>query len=135
MLQDKLAYASKAIQHAQYSSQWGCIRRKIEEELSVPPEARKDCSGFLKYIRQDINKVSMDGNNTIPEFIRNLCYKKYNGVTGFDMPDICGKMEHTKIYVKKPIDDTIYNGGGSKLLPGTLPVEVAVLPGQTDGKS
>lgn len=100
MLQEKLGYTAKATQHNQYSIQWGSIRRKIEEELSIPPESRKDCKSFMKYLRQDINQVSMAGNSMIPEFIKRKCFEKFNTIPGFDIPDICGKMEHTHIYVK-----------------------------------
>jgi len=89
---------TRATEHNQYSVQWGTIRRKIEEELSIPPESRGACCTFLKYLRQDINKVSVDGNTKIPEFIRNLCYKKFNTIQNFDIPDICGDMEHTQAY-------------------------------------
>jgi hypothetical protein len=100
MLQEKLAYLTKSVEHNHYATQWGSIRRKIEEQLSIPPESRKDCSTFLKYLRVDINQVSVDGNSMIPEFIRNKCNEKFNKIQDFDIPDICGKVEHTHIYVK-----------------------------------
>ena len=100
MLQEKLGYLSKSIQHNNYATQWGSIRRKIEEQLSVPPEARKDCGTFMKYLRADINQVSIDGNSMIPEFVRVACDTKFSKIENFDIPDICGKVEHTKIYVR-----------------------------------
>lgn len=99
MLQEKLGYASKSAEHNQYSIQWGSIRRKIEEELHIPPSSRKDCKTFLKYLRQDINQVSIAGNSMIPEDIKVQCYKKFNTIKEFDIPDICGQMEHTKVYM------------------------------------
>jgi len=104
MLQEKLAYLTKSIQHNHYGTQWGTIRRKIEEQLSIPPEARKECGTFMKYLRADINQVSIDGNSMIPEFIRKACNEKFARIIDFDVPDICGKMEHTKIYVR-PINN------------------------------
>lgn len=101
MLQEKLGYTEKAAQHNQYSIQWGSIRRKIEDELSIPPDSRKDCKTFLKYLRQDINNVSIAGNSIIPEFIRNRCFEKFKTIPDFDIPDICGQVEHTRIYVKE----------------------------------
>lgn len=100
MLQEKLAYGTSAIEHRQFSSLWGVIRRKIEEEVSIPPESRKECGAFLKFLRQDINKVSMDGSMKIPERIRKECFEKFSKIKDFDLPDICGQMEHTKVYVK-----------------------------------
>lgn len=106
MLQEKLAYASRAASHEHFSTQWGTIHRKIEEEVLIPPTSRKDCRTFLKYIRQDINKVSMDGNAKIPDFIKDLCAKKFAKVPDFDIPDICGHVEHTKVYIKPLIEST-----------------------------
>ena len=103
MLQEKLGYTAKAAQHNQYSIQWGSIRRKIEDELSIPPDSRKDCKTFIKYLRQDINQVSIAGNSIIPEFIRNRCLEKFKTIPDFDIPDICGHVEHTRIYVKPEI--------------------------------
>ena len=101
MLQEKLAYATKALEHRQYSNSWGVIRRKIEEELVIPRSSRKDCKTFLKFLRQDINQVSVDGNTKIPKDIRNECYVKFSSIPKFDLPDICGEMERTKIYIDK----------------------------------
>lgn len=101
MLQEKLAYLAKSIQHNHYGTVWGVIRRKIEEQLSIPPEARKECGSFMKYLRADINQVSIDGNSMIPEFIRVSCYEKFGPIRDFDVPDICGKMEHTKVYIRQ----------------------------------
>jgi hypothetical protein len=102
MLQDKLAYTTKAVDHQQFSVQWGTIRRKIDEELSIPPDSRKDCGTFLKYLRQDINMVSVAGNARIPESIRDACYEKFSKIPDFDLPDICGQVEHTRIYTGYP---------------------------------
>ena len=103
MLQEKLAYSIKSIENSTLATQWGSIRRKIEEEISIPPESRRDCGTFMKYIRQDINQVSIGGNSMIPEFIRDKCLEKFSKINEFDIPDICGKMEHTQIYIRQPL--------------------------------
>lgn len=99
MLQEKLAYATLAAEHKNYSMLWGIIRRKIEEELIIPPASRKQCSTFLKFVRGDINKVSLDGNTKIPLAIRNACLEKFGKIEKFEVPDVCGSMEHTLVYV------------------------------------
>jgi len=99
MLQEKLAYSVKAFEHMQCANNWGIIRRKIEGELIIPRGSRKDCKTFLKFIRQDINQVSVDGNTKIPKDIREGCFSKFNPIPNFDLPDICGEIEHTKIYI------------------------------------
>lgn len=98
ILQDKLGYSRLATEHRTYCTQWSIIRRKIEEALSIPPESRKDCVTFLKYLRQDINQVSIDGNAQIPTWATQACYDQFHTVKDFDLPDICGDMEHTRIY-------------------------------------
>jgi hypothetical protein len=98
MLQEKLAYGTLASDNKHYAISWGIIRRKIEEEVAIPPTSRKQCSAFLKLIRDDINKVSLDGTTKIPETIRQACLEKFRKIENFDIPDICGGMEHTKIY-------------------------------------
>jgi hypothetical protein len=98
MIQEKMAYASMAIKFRQYSITWSIIRRKIEGELALPPQSRKDCGTFLQSIRQDINQVSLAGNAHIPEGIRAACYKKFITTPDFEIPEICGDMEHTAIY-------------------------------------
>lgn len=100
MLQEKLGYVTKSVEHNHCATQWGSIRRKIEEQISIPPESRKDCATFLKYLRADINQVSIDGNSMIPSRIRNECNEQFGKIQDFDLPDICGKVEHTQIYIK-----------------------------------
>ena len=100
MLQEKLGYITKSVEHNHYATQWGTIRRKIEEQISIPPESRKDCATFLKYLRVDINQVSVNGNSMIPDNIRLECNEKFGKIQDFDIPDICGKVEHTQVYVK-----------------------------------
>lgn len=100
MLQEKLGYVTKSVEHNHYATQWGSIRRKIEEQLSIPPESRKDCATFLKYLRADINQVSVDGNSMIPSRIRDECNEKFGKIQDFDLPDICGKVQHTHVYIK-----------------------------------
>jgi hypothetical protein len=54
----------------------------------------------MKYLRADINQVSIKGNSMIPERIRDECSEKFVKVQDFDLPDICGKVAHTQVYVK-----------------------------------
>ncbi len=97
ILQDKLGYAAKATLHERLASDWADIRGKIEEVLSIPHAGRKDCKTVMKYIRNDITiaqKAAM-----IPEEIRDACLEKFKVIKNFDIPDICGHMEHTEVYI------------------------------------
>lgn len=107
ILQDKLGYQQLSEAHKQYCSAWGTIRRKMESELILPYSNRKDCASFLKMIRSDIDHVSIQGASKIPKDIRELCYKKFNQIPNFDIPDICGQLEHTKVYINEITSDIL----------------------------
>jgi hypothetical protein len=49
----------------------------------------------MKYIKTDINQAKLEGNSLLPESIRIACYEKFKTIKDFDIPDICGQMEHT----------------------------------------
>jgi hypothetical protein len=102
MIQDKFNWTTIATNHKQSAEKWDIITRKIEEQLAIPYSGRKDCGTFLKYIKQDINIVS-ETNPTIPKDIRNQCAEKFGKIKDFDIPDICGQVEHTAIYVPEPL--------------------------------
>jgi hypothetical protein len=102
MMQDKLAWQQSSEVHKRLNATWGVIRRKLEEELILPPASRKDCTTFLRYIRADINNVSADSDSKIPKWVRDACYSKFRTVPNFDIPDICGQVEHTRVYVPLP---------------------------------
>ncbi len=99
MLEDKFDWITMANNFKQASVQWSTITRKLEEQLAVPPSGRKDCGTFLKYIKQDIAHVS-ETNYMIPKDIREACNKKFGGIPNFDVPDICGGIEHTAVYTE-----------------------------------
>ena len=99
MLEDKFDWITMANNFKQASVQWSNLSRKLEEQLAVPPSGRKDCSTFLKYIKQDITTVSAT-NYMIPKDIRTKCMEKFGKIPNFDVPDICGQVEHTSVYVE-----------------------------------
>lgn len=98
MLQDKLGYSQNAAIHKKLIAQWSAIRMKIEEVLSVPYSARKDCKSVLHFLRADIRDAEREGSGLIGKEIRDSCYTKFKDVDGFELPDICGQVEHTQIY-------------------------------------
>jgi hypothetical protein len=104
MLQDKLGYQAAAILHKRLGSEWSSIRKQLEEVITIPYSDRKDCKTFLKFIKGDINKSSAEGS-MIPKSIRDKCYEKFKAVEQFDIPDICGQVEHTRVMIsaKKPL--------------------------------
>ena len=100
ILQDKLGYSQSAEGHKKLASNWSIIINKITEILILPPVSRKDCKTFLKYIKEDINNALSDQNAIIPEKIRDECSNKFKNIPNFNIPDICGSVEHTVIYTR-----------------------------------
>jgi len=98
MLQDKLGYPTRAEIHKRIQSKWAMIINKIEEVVILPYGSRSDCKVFLKMIKSEINHASAE-NSLISQHIRNRCYEKFKDIPNFDIPDICGQLEHTEIYI------------------------------------
>jgi hypothetical protein len=113
MLQDKLGYASSSHLHMKLAGDWSAIKARIEEIVSIPYSGRKDCKTLLGVLRTEISRASSDGNSLIPEHIRDECYTRFKDIADFELPDICGKVEHTKVY----IGDTVVIGVKERLLP------------------
>jgi len=106
ILQDKLAYQPLAESHRKFASQWSIIISKIEEIVALPPSGRRDCKTFMRYIKADINQVTIDGNNLIPKNIRDACYEKFKNVPNFELPEIVGVLSHTKSFFSNSSDDS-----------------------------
>lgn len=102
MLQDKLGYQTASVLHKRLASDWASIRTQIEEVITIPYSGRKDCKAFLKFIKTDINSASTEGS-MIPKAIRDRCYEKFNAIDNFDLPDICGQVEHTRVIITQPL--------------------------------
>jgi hypothetical protein len=102
MIQEQFNWTSLASDYKHSAAKWDHISRKIQEQVILPYAGRKDCGTFLKYIKQDINEAS-DTNTLIPKDIRNKCNDKFGKIPEFDVPDICGQVEHTTVYIPDPL--------------------------------
>ena len=102
MIQEQFNWTSLASDYKHSAAKWDHISRKIQEQVVLPYAGRKDCGTFLKYIKQDINEAS-DTNTIIPKDIRNKCNDKFSKIPSFDVPDICGQVEHTSVYTEDPL--------------------------------
>lgn len=99
LLQEKLGLTERVINHRKLTLQALVIKMKLEEILSMPREARGDCKTFMKYIKSDINHSMVEKNAALPQHIRDACLAEFSKKTDFDIPDVCGQVEHTTIYV------------------------------------
>jgi hypothetical protein len=84
--------------HKRLAAEWASIRTHLEEIITIPYSGRKDCKTFLKLIKTAINTTAIEGS-MIPKHIRDACYEKFNNIDQFDIPDICGQMEHTRVKI------------------------------------
>ena len=100
VIQDKLGYQQASVLHKKSADEWAAIRSKIEEVLTLPYSGRKDCKTFLRYIKADINAAALEGNSSIPKEIRVACYNRFKTIESFEIPEICGKMEHTQVFIR-----------------------------------
>jgi hypothetical protein len=99
LLQEKLGLTEKALNHRKLALQALIIKMKIEEVLSMPREVRGDCKTFMKYIKSDINHSMVEKNAAIPHHIREACLAEFSKKPNFYIPVVCGKIEHTVVYV------------------------------------
>lgn len=102
MVKEQFGWTELANNYKVSAKQWSEISRKMQEQLIIPPGSRKDCATFLKYIKQDMTLAS-EHNTNIPADIRRKCFEKFNTIPKFNVPDICGQIEHTSVYVEPPL--------------------------------
>lgn len=103
IIQDKLGYQQASALHQKSANEWATIRAKITEVLTIPYAGRKDCKTFLRYIKADIQAATLEGNSSIPKEIRVACYNRFKSIPEFEIPEICGQMEHTRVFIKDPV--------------------------------
>lgn len=103
MVKEQFGWTELANNYKVSAKHWTEISRKMQEQLIIPPGSRKDCGTFLKYIKQDMTLAS-EHNTNIPVDIRQKCFEKFNVIPKFNIPDICGQIEHTSVYVEPKLE-------------------------------
>ena len=102
MIQQQFGWTELANNYKVSAKHWTEISRKMQEQVIIPPSGRKDCGTFLKYVKQDMALAS-EYNTSIPKDIRLKCFEKFNLIPNFNVPDICGQIEHTAVYLEEPL--------------------------------
>jgi hypothetical protein len=103
MVKEQFGWTELANNYKVSAKHWTEISRKMQEQLIIPPPARKDCATFLKYLKQDMTLAS-EYNTNIPADIRQKCFEKFKVIPNFNIPDICGQIEHTAVYVEPKLE-------------------------------
>ena len=76
---------------------WGKFQRLIAVELSLHPDERMDSLDFLKVCRADLDRL-IEQSPPIPPQAIQLFEFRFGSIKELKKPDICGALEHTRVY-------------------------------------
>ena len=76
---------------------WGKFQRLIAVELSLHPDERMDSMDFLKVCRSDLDRL-IEQSPPIPPQAITLFEFRFGSIKELKKPDICGALEHTRVY-------------------------------------
>jgi len=92
-----LRYAQLEESHRVASIAWGKFQRLIAVELALKPDDRMDSLDFLKICRADLDRL-IEQSPPIPEESITLFEKEFGSIKDLKKPDICGSLEHTRVF-------------------------------------
>ena len=92
-----LRYAQLEEAHRVASIAWGKFQRLIAVELALKPDDRMDSLDFLKICRADLDRL-IEQSPPIPQESITLFEKDFGSITDLKKPDICGALEHTRVF-------------------------------------
>ena len=92
-----LRYAQLEESHRVASIAWGKFQRLIAVELALKPDDRIDSMDFLKICRADLDRL-IEQSPPIPEITIHMFEQHFGSIQGLKKPDICGALEHTRIF-------------------------------------
>jgi hypothetical protein len=95
-----LGYAQSEEAHRIASIQWAKFRRSVETELALSPLERTDALEFIKQHKSELDRL-MEQNPVIPQDVIDNFKKVFKKNTTVAMPEICNKLDHTVIYMKR----------------------------------
>jgi hypothetical protein len=92
-----LRYAQLEESHRVASIAWGKFQRLIAVELALNPNDRMDSLDFLKICRSDLDRL-IEQSPPIPRTAISIFESKFGKIKDLKKPDICGALEHTRVY-------------------------------------
>lgn len=92
-----LRYAQLEESHRVASIAWGKFQRLIAVELAMKPDDRMDSLDFLKICRADLDRL-IEQSPPIPENTIQLFEIEFGSIQDLKKPDICGSLEHTRVF-------------------------------------
>jgi len=92
-----LRYAQLEESHRVASISWGKFQRQVAVELALDPNERIDAMDFLKICRTELDRL-IEQSPPIPEDSILLFQTNFGEIEGLKKPDICGSLEHTRVF-------------------------------------
>jgi hypothetical protein len=92
-----LRYAQLEESHRVASIAWGKFQRLIAVELAMKPDDRIDSLDFLKICRSDLDRL-IEQSPPIPQESITLFESEFGSIKDLKKPDICGSLEHTRVF-------------------------------------
>ena len=92
-----LRYAQLEESHRVASISWGKFQRQVAVELALDPNERIDAMDFLKICRTELDRL-IEQSPPIPEDSIVLFQTNFGEIEGLKKPDICGSLEHTRVF-------------------------------------
>ena len=92
-----LRYAQLEESHRVSSIAWGKFQRLIAVELAMKPDDRMDSLDFLKICRSDLDRL-IEQSPPIPQESITLFESEFGSIKDLKKPDICGALEHTRVF-------------------------------------
>jgi hypothetical protein len=92
-----LRYAQLEEAHRVASIAWGKFQRLIAVELAMKPDDRIDSLDFLKICRADLDRL-IEQSPPIPQESIDLFESEFGSIADLKKPDICGALEHTRVF-------------------------------------
>jgi len=92
-----LRYAQLEESHRVASIAWGKFQRLIAVELAMKPDDRMDSLDFLKICRSDLDRL-IEQSPPIPQESITLFESEFGSIKDLKKPDICGALEHTRVF-------------------------------------
>lgn len=94
---DRLRYAQLEESHRVAAIAWGKFQRLIAVELALNPDDRMDSLDFLKICRADLDRL-IEQSPPIPKESISLFENKFGKIKDLKKPDVCGALEHTRVF-------------------------------------
>jgi hypothetical protein len=92
-----LRFAQFQESHRVASVSWGKFQRLVAVELALHPNDRADCMDFLKLCRAELDRL-IEQSPAIPPGVVHEFEKKFGKMEEIEKPEICGDIDHTKVY-------------------------------------